>query len=128
MTRDTTIPLVAPLRWTARIVGLALTSLIALFAVGNGLNPADMPPREFSMLLALLTACIGCVILWRYERAGGLLAIGGIAGFYLLNFFYSGRFPSGWVLPLFYIPGVLALIVWVLTSRAVRQDLTTREA
>jgi hypothetical protein len=118
MVQSTRIKLATPLRWTARILGLALAGLVVVFAIGNRLNPAEMPLREFSMLLALVTACLGCVALWRYERAGGALAVAGITTFYALNFLYSGRFPSGWVLPLFFVPGIVALIAWALNCRA----------
>jgi hypothetical protein len=118
MTQNIAMRLVTLLRWMARIVGAALAAMVVVFAVGNRPNPADFAPREFTMLLALVTACIGCVALWRYPRAGGALALAGIATFYALNFLFSGRFPGGWVFPLFFVSGVSALAGWALSPRA----------
>jgi hypothetical protein len=38
----------------------------------------------------------------------------GIAGFYALNYAESGAFPSGWAFPLCFVPGVLAVVAWLM--------------
>lgn len=100
--------LVSVTRWTARVLGTLLFGLILVFLIGEG-----MPPIDFSvtgaMSIAFVIAWLGLAVLWRWEGIGGLMVVGGMVAFYALNFADSGKFPSGWVFPLFCLPGILTL-------------------
>jgi len=45
---------------------------------------------------------------------GGVSSLMGISAFYLTNYAVSGRFPGGWVFPMFFVPGILILLSWAL--------------
>ena len=60
--------------------------------------------------VALLVMMIGNLVAWKWEIAGGALALGGIAAFYLIDYAATGRFPARLLFPMFCIPGVLFLI------------------
>ena len=101
------------IRWTARIGGTGIIGLVALIMIGHGFDPLSLTGIESAMMVALLTSLVGMAILWRWEGIGGALAIVGIASFYVLNLSASGGFPGGWVFPLCFVPGVLALVCWM---------------
>jgi hypothetical protein len=69
------------------------------------------------MFLAQLVSLGGFVALWRWKLPGGLVSLAGIVAFYALNYAASGRFPGGWVFPLFFLPGLLAIASWVVDKR-----------
>ena len=105
-------------RWGARILGALLVGLVLLFLIGEGLPPLSSLGLPVSlMFLAKLLCLTGFVMLWRWELPGGLLALLGITAFYGLNYAASGRFPGGWVFPLFFVPGILAVTAGLLARR-----------
>ena len=99
-------------RWTARIVGSMIVALVVIIKIGEGFNPANVNGIELAMSAVFWAALAGMIVLWRWEGIGGLLTLGGMLAFYGLNFAASGKLPGGWVLPLCYLPGVLALVCW----------------
>ena len=99
-------------RWIARIVGSMIVGLVVIIKIGEGFNPANLNGIELAMSAAFWAALTGMIVLWRWEGTGGLLVVGGMLVFYALNFAASGRIPGGWVFPLCYLPGVLALVCW----------------
>jgi hypothetical protein len=108
-------------RWGARILGVLLAGLVLLFLVGEGVPRLSSLPLHIGLMFAAELLCIaGFMMLWRWERAGGLLALIGIAAFYGLNFAASGRFPGGWIFPLFFVPGILAIVAGLLSNQAKR--------
>jgi hypothetical protein len=109
-------------RWGARILGTLLVGLVLLFLVGEGVpRLSDLPLHIVLMFVANLLCLAGFVMLWRWELPGGLLALLGIAAFYGLNYAASGRFPGGWVFPLFFAPGALATVAGLLAGLAKRR-------
>ena len=108
-------------RWMARIGGLLIVGLILFFLIGEGFDPTKLNGMELAMSAALATALLGMVALWRWECVGGAFAVGGMLAFYFINLAASGRFPGGFVFPLFFVPGILALARWWLDER--RQGL-----
>jgi len=101
----------AGLRWTARVVGALLLGMFVLFAIGEGLPPLTRDNAVLSlMFIAELVWLLGFVALWLWELPGGFIALAGIVAFYGLNYADSGRFPGGWVFPLFFVPGVCAIL------------------
>jgi len=110
-----TAKLVIVARWTARLLGAGLLGLLLMFLIGEGPpNPARLSPAENAMMVSLLVALAGFVLLWFREFPGGLASLGGIGAFYAIHFCSSFRFPGGWVFPLFFLPGLLALVSWSL--------------
>lgn len=99
-------------RWFTRILGLLIVGLVLMFAIGEGFNPMKLNGTERAMSVAFFTALAGMVVLWRSNGIGGTLVLGGMLTFYGINFAVSGRFPSGWVFPLCFLPGILALVCW----------------
>jgi hypothetical protein len=62
-------------RWTARILGLLLLSVVVLIAVGEGMpNPLTQPVGVQFGFLALGLLLLGMLIGWRWELPGGLMA------------------------------------------------------
>ena len=100
--------------WCARLLGTLLVILIAVFLVGEGLPPVGRIPVSVGlMFLAQVISLGGFVALWRWKLPGGLVSLAGIMAFYAVNYAASGRFPGGWVFPLFFLPGLLAIVSWV---------------
>jgi hypothetical protein len=109
-------------RWTARVTATLLLALVLLIFIGEGLlgdggpNLAKMDWPGRLMSLAMFLAVAGFAVIWWRELAGGLLVVGATAAFYGLNYYISGKFPCG-AFPLFYIPGILAVLSWSLSNR-----------
>ena len=106
------------IRWAARLLGASLLLLVLAFLIGEGgPNPAKFSPLQAFQSGSLLLALAGLAVLWKWELPGGLLVLGGVLGFYATNYLSVGGFPRGWVFPLYYVPGVLAVISWTLARR-----------
>jgi hypothetical protein len=102
------------------VTAALLLALVLLIVVGEGLlgdggpNLAKMDWTGRLMSLAMFLSVAGFAVLWWRELFGGLLVVGATAAFYGLNFYTSGKFPCG-AFPLFYIPGILAILSWGLS-------------
>ncbi len=73
-------------RWTARLLGTAILVLIVAFAIGEGLpNPLAQPLAVNLLFAAMLTMMVGLVLAWKWEGIGGLLILGGLAFFAIVN-------------------------------------------
>lgn len=90
--------------WAARIIGVGLLALYLVFILGEGAPPVR------AQTAAMYTALLGIALAWHYEAAGGILTLAGAAWFYGLNHASSGRWPGGWVFPLFWAAGALFLL------------------
>jgi len=108
-------------RWSARVLGSLVVVLFAVFAIGQGVNPAKVGGAEIAQFAMLLVALSGMLVVWRRELLGGVMVVAGMLAFYLINFAASGNWPGGWVFPLCFVPGVLALVSWG-TARSLRTD------
>jgi hypothetical protein len=60
---------------------------------------------------------VGFVLVWWRDLAGGVISLFGIGAFYLLNYLEAERFPGGWVFPLCFLPGVLAVAAYLMQTR-----------
>jgi len=110
--------LVAIARWSARLTGAFLVGLVLVIATGEGPpNPFALTGREQALMAAFVASLAGMVLLWWRELAGGLLALGGVAGSYAIHYVTSGGWPRGWTFPLFFLPGLLALLAWRLRGK-----------
>jgi hypothetical protein len=114
-------------RWTARLVAILLLGTVFLIFIGEGLlggggpNLAKMDWTGRLMFVAMWGSVAGFAVLWWRELLGGLLVIGGTAVFYWLNHRASGKFPCG-AFPLFYVPGILAVVSWALSRPIFRRE------
>jgi len=110
------------LRWCTRILGVLVVGLFLLFIAGDGFDPLKLTSFEIPLVLALFIALTGMLLLWRRELLGGVMVIGGMISFYSINFVASGRLPSGFVFPVCFVPGILAVVCWW-TARKSRSQL-----
>ena len=95
-------------RWGARVVGCLLVALVVIFMIGEGAPPLVLQTVLFWICLA------GLLVALHWEGIGGLLALGGMTGFYIINYIFAGRLPRGPFFPLFLLVSALYLVSWVL--------------
>ncbi|MFO0960625.1 MAG: hypothetical protein U0800_24850 [Isosphaeraceae bacterium] len=96
--------------WAGRGLGLAMALLFLTFLVGEGPpNPARLTPREAALFVAMLAFVAGGLALWKWPTRGALLNLGGLFAFELIEYLVSGRLAGG-ILPLFGLPGLLAIL------------------
>lgn len=125
------------LRLVARTIAALLIALVATFAVGEHINPLQLTTPELVLGAALLSALGGFAVLaappFRHpqrELVGGIISLVAISVFYFANWKISGKIPGGWVLPLFFAPGIAELIAAMIEIRSgdkndVSQELST---
>jgi len=107
------------LRWTARGIGALILAFVALHVISAGLpNLQNIAPVEGLLWIGFVLSLVGFVLLWKWELIGGIVALGGITLFYVVNFAISGKLPGGWVLPLFFLPSLLSIGCWLLKDLA----------
>jgi hypothetical protein len=70
------------------------------------------------MMVAFAVAWLGLLLGWKWELAGGLLTVCGVAAFYLLDYLFSGTFPRGPFFLLLASPGLLFLYCGLQARRA----------
>ena len=111
------------IRWTARIVGTLFVGIfLALFIpewVQKGILPIDSD-RMPSMIFLFLSF-VGLIMAWRWEGAGGVLALGSIIVFAILGL-QLGPKPGGTILigGICALPACLFLLYWWLARRQSR--------
>ena len=107
------------LRWLGRLSGMAVVGLCIVFALGEGFVPAQLGGmQEWALFLCFpVLVCIGLLLGWSSELAGGFLSVAGLAGFMLLETLFDGSPPSSILFPTFCVPGLL-LILAGLMARA----------
>jgi hypothetical protein len=104
--------------WIARIMSIISIGLVLLFMVGEGFNPAQLTPTEWSGFLFFPGGIsIGMIIAWWKEGVGGSITIGSLIMFYVVHIATSGKFPHGWAWLLFASPGFLFLVNWYQKQR-----------
>lgn len=110
MITSTRVDSLVSLRWTARVLAAASITVLLLFLVGEGLNPAEI--REWSWVLFALFPVgivIGLALGWWRELIGGLTVALCLGAFYLLHRLLDGSWPRGAAFLVFAFPGVLFL-------------------
>ena len=107
------------LRWMARVLGVLILAFVLLDLIGGGLpNIRNIAPGEWLLWGGFTLTLVGFALLWKWELTGGIVALGGIALFYVASFALAGKFPGGWVFPLFFLPGFLSIICHLAERRA----------
>jgi hypothetical protein len=119
-------PTTLALRWVGRSLGLAAFAFVAWFLIahvvaGEGPNPLKMTAIELALFTAFFAAVAGMVVGWRWEVIGGVLVVGGMLLFFLIDWLADGSWPRGWVLWSLPLPGVLYLVAACLEACAARQ-------
>lgn len=110
--------LVMFIRWVARVWGSAIVALVVMFALMHLVTPDAPGPtaREWVGLLFFpVGVCVGLVLAWRWEAAGGAIAVGSLLAFYAWMSASGGRPPSGPYFALAAAPGVLYLLCHLLS-------------
>lgn len=100
------------IRWIARIAASLIAALMLLIFVGEGIASGDdliprLTGRETAMMVVFAAAWAGLLLGWRWELLGGLLTVGAVIAFYLLDYAFSGSFPRGPYFVLFFSPSLL---------------------
>ena len=99
------------LRLAARATSILCLEVILLFLVGEGFEFASVTAKQWVGLAFFpVGLIIGLVLAWREEGLGGAIAIGSIAGIYLIyGWMLNGTLRLGWAFLPFLIPGILFL-------------------
>lgn len=95
-------------RWTARILGTLLATLLVCLAIGEGMpDPFTQPAGIQIGFLALGLVLAGLLAGWRWELWGGLVALAGWCTFVIIEVGSLRRLNLFMVL--LALPGVLYL-------------------
>jgi hypothetical protein len=106
------------LRYSARASSALLVGTIIALAVGEGMpKVSSLSFAERGLSLALLAMISGMLLGWKFERAGGLLCIGGAIVFDILNYAGSGRLPAMDMITIFAAVGLMFVASSVLDSK-----------
>ena len=106
--------IVVSIRWAVRILAGYLVVLVIVLFIGGILsgegpgNPFKHPLEVQLGFVGMFAMWVGCIIGWKREGFGGLLVIGGMMIFHVVNrkFWLNGTFA------LFDLVGVLYLLYW----------------
>ena len=104
------------MRWSGRVVALLTMGLFLLFFFQSGAKVFPSltwrRPQEWPMVVALVVALVGVVVAWRWELAGGVVALVGAVAIVILVILGSGL---DMVLPaiVFVSPLVLAGLLYL---------------
>jgi hypothetical protein len=113
MTSDDPLPRgIGPvvLRWSARGLSVLLVGFVLLMAAGEHPNLIAVIRSTRGLFLVFpFAVCIGMVMAWRWELAGGVLSLVSLGLFYTIEFVQSGRLPRGPFLLMFGGPAILFL-------------------
>jgi len=99
-------------KYGARTLSVLLTTMLAVFAIGEGVSPSRFSHAEAVLSLFMIAIVAGGLIGWKSEKVGGIVSLTGIAGFYAADYAASGNLPrfSMLILSLLVLPGVLFLV------------------
>lgn len=106
--------------WAARILGSLLAALVLVIVVCHAFSeeglpdPFSQPPGVTLEFLGLFAVWAGVVLAWKWEGVGGLLTIGGVIIFHIVE----GRLWLNWVFGLFGLVGIMFLLCWRLNRTA----------
>jgi hypothetical protein len=107
----------AYLTWAGRILGGLLAALCLLFMFGEG-NALKLTPWHLSLDVAIAGLILGLF----KPLSGGIVTLVGIGAFYALNYGESGKWPGGWVFPVFWLAGALLVLGRVVNRPNAQHD------
>jgi len=97
------------LRWTARVLGFAITLLLLQFAFGGREHFQPTPFEAMGFLFFPIGLIVGFVIAWWRDGLGGLISLASVALLYGWMFARDGRFPLAPYFLIFATPAFLHL-------------------
>ena len=107
-------------RWGARTIAIVLVVSWTAYFVAEVFRPDFSIPATLRMQGAALAVVFAAYAIgWRWELAGGALAVLGTLAFFAVNAFVVGRVPALGAL-WFAAPGLLYLEAWRETRHASR--------
>lgn len=107
-------------RWVARAWSILGILFVLAFVVGESMGGSSpLPTLQDWVGLALwpIGVGVGLVVAWYREKLGGILAVGCLAVFYAWNLLRFGYLPQGPYFCLVAAPGLLFLILGLLSER-----------
>ena len=122
-TKNLTIPVI---RWIARISSIVIVVFLLLMFIGEALSPnhqsATIKSREtLGLHFFPIGLCLGLILAWKWEKAGGIIAIASMVAFQL-----TITDAPLWMLGLA-TPGLLFIISWI-SSRDLERRLENGSA
>lgn len=106
-------------RWTARIWSIVSIGLMLTLLVGEGFNPTHITPTEWLGLLFFpVGISVGMILAWWREGFGGIITVGSLFAFYVIDFVTTSTLPKGWAWLAFAAPGFLFLLCWYWSREA----------
>jgi hypothetical protein len=106
------------LNWIARIWSLAGIAFVLVFVFGEVFGGHGVRPTAaewIGLALWLGGVGIGLAVAWCRKGLGGAIALGSLVGFYFWNLLERGRFRRGPYFLLVAAPGVLFLLLSILS-------------
>jgi hypothetical protein len=107
-------------RWIARFWSVMSMLFVLSFVIGDMRGGGPRPTAQEWVGLALFPVGVGVGlgVAWYREKLGGIFALGCFFAFYVWNLFRSGRLPSGAFFFIVAAPGLLFLVVGLLSHRS----------
>jgi hypothetical protein len=96
--------------WGGLITGNILLLIFIIFLIGEGVPKISFTRTDLLSRGSLILAFAGILAGWKWDKLAGIMILSGILIFYLNHYISIGRFPGGWVFPLFYLAGSLHLV------------------
>jgi hypothetical protein len=98
-------------RWSARLASLGVLALaVSVFLLQRTVGASADSTADILSAFFFLIACVGLVVGWRWEGAGGMLAVGGILLLDAVQFFATGGLPQSWTVSLVALCGFLFIL------------------
>lgn len=110
----------AVLRWFARVWAAAVVAFVGVFLLIHllgAIGGLTFRGNTFELIrfLCFPTGLVAGLLLgWRWELWGGLVTIGSIAGYHLVNVVAMNDVPFDWLITSFAFPGILYFLSAVL--------------
>jgi hypothetical protein len=118
------------MRWTPRAIGLVASGLFLLFIIESGASALVSltwtSPLGMPLLVALAVAVAGVLIAWRWEMAGGAMAL--LGGLGIMGLVYAGSGPESLLAALLLaFPMLVAGVLFLGCGLAMRVSLQERQ-
>ncbi len=118
--------LINAIRWVARILSLISIGIVLLFFIGEGSISefAKLTIGEWILILFFpIGLMIGLFVSWWKELIGGIIAVGSIILFNIIDNILSGKLKLEFEFLVFAIPGILFILYWYLKNRNREEDV-----
>jgi hypothetical protein len=94
-------------RWAARLLSVGAALFVLAFAFGEEARRGAFDARSGTMMLFLVTGLAANLAAWRWEAAGGGVALAALAGIAAVQLATSTRLPGIWFFLLLGVPALL---------------------